>query len=152
MKNNKGQSLFEVVVAISVITLIIVAMIILTTTSIRNNSYSRNKTVASRYSQEAIEWLRGQRDASWPTFYGKTSTIPRYYCFKVSPLTPTWPSAGLCGDSDYINSNTIFKRQLTLTRDPLNGDFIIADVAVSWTDGQGEHKAESVTYFSDWNK
>ena len=60
----KGQSLFEAVVALAISALIIVAVVALVASSIRNASFSRNVTLASRYAQQATEWLRGQRDAN----------------------------------------------------------------------------------------
>lgn len=148
MRHIKGQSLFEVVVAVSVITLIIVAVVILTTTSIRNNSFSRNKTIASRYGQEAVEWLRGQRDADWTIFRNRADTS-LVYCLK----TLSWSLAGPCASSGSEIDGTIFKRQVTFEVISEDGnEYLRADIAIFWLDGQGEHVSESITYFSDWNK
>ena len=67
---NKGQSMFEVVIALFIIAMIIVGVVSLTTVSV-SNSFFKNKTLAGKYSQEAIEWLRSQTKADFTTF--KTS-------------------------------------------------------------------------------
>ena len=57
----KGQSLFEVVFAVAVSALIITAIVILAGNAVSNSTFSRNKALAGRFVQEAIEWLRKER-------------------------------------------------------------------------------------------
>src|SRR4030043_2346790 len=101
-KMEKGQSLFEIVLALAIATLIVVALVALASSAIRNSTFAKNKALATRYSQEATEWLRGERDTNWDIFATKA-------------LTPTWclpslswmsASVGTC-DNEYI-SNTLF--------------------------------------------
>ncbi len=92
----RGQSLFEVFLSLAIVAIIIVALVILASNAIRNSTYSKNKTLATRYSQEAMEWLRGERDASWDNFSDKALAFS-YYCLQ----TLTWAS-GQCGTTQYI--------------------------------------------------
>ena len=71
MKSQSGQSLFELVVAIAISALIIVAMVSLAVNSIQNSNFAKNKALASSYAQEAMEWLRGQRDSGVDAFISK---------------------------------------------------------------------------------
>lgn len=143
----KGQSMFEVVIAIFIMALVIVGVVILATNSISNASFSKNKTLAGRYTQEAIEWLRGQRDADIIVFKTKIATSP--YCLN----TLTW-NAGACGSSEFIidsaTGTTIFKRRVDLTTSLINSKNIIeVTVIVSWDDSKGSHEVRSVTNFTD---
>ncbi|MEK7536253.1 MAG: hypothetical protein AAB559_00540 [Patescibacteria group bacterium] len=140
---NKGQSMFEVVLALFIITLIIVAVVILSTTSISNSLFSRNKTLANKYSQEAIEWLRSQREENFAIFTLAANTP--VYCLNSLAFT----NVGLCLDTEIITA-TIFKRELTFSKSVISGKNIIsATVVTSWSDSKGLHQARAVTNFSD---
>lgn len=146
---NKGQSLFEVVVALAIVTLIVVAIVSLATNSIRNASFARNKTSATRYSQEASEWLRGQRDNDWDIFAARSAATPGIvWCLS----TLSWPgSAGSCGASTYIGE-TLFKREAVLSYpDPADLNNIQADIRTFWVDSQGDHEVKISTYLANWN-
>lgn len=141
MKIISGQSLFEVVVALAVVTLIIIALVALASTSIRNVDFSKNKTLATRYSQEAIEWLRGERDFDFDAFYQKA-------------LTPTWcmdtlvlDDIGQCDTTEVI-AGTIFRREAAFSI--INSANVEAEVNVYWEDAQGLHEVKTVTNFTDW--
>lgn len=142
----RGQSLFEVILAIAVLTLVLVGIVSLATSSVRNSTFSRNKTLGSKYAQEASEWLRSERDKNRDEFILKADAV--YYCLDAL----AWTNLGECSSSEFI-SNTSFIRNLTLTKTMKSGKIVIgADVVVSWQDAQGEHEARSYTYLSDWRE
>jgi hypothetical protein len=147
-KNEKGQSLFEVVLALGVITAITIGIVSLAAGSIRNASFSKNKTLAGRYAQEATEWLRGQRDADFDAFstYVSDNTT---YCLK----SLSWAVNRNCsGDSDKIADTPLF-REVLFSTDPISGKTVIeADIRVYWTDAQGAHEVRSATSFTDWRQ
>jgi hypothetical protein len=149
MKSQSGQSLFEIVLALAITTLIIVAIVALTATSIRNTTFSKNKTLASRYSQEATEWLRGERDTDFDAF--KTRALnSTLYCLPSLSWSPE--IIGACGSGQEI-ANTPFRREISFsTTSVACGDLIEAGVKVYWTDSQGIHEVRSVTCFSDWRE
>ncbi len=147
MKNlEKGQSLFEAIVALAISALIIVAVVSLVSNSIRNSSFSRNKTLASRYAEQATEWLRGQRDSDITTF--SNNALTSTWC--INNLS--WAQSGACGGSDVIQG-TPFSRQVLFSINTVGGkDVIEADVIVFWTDSQGYHEVRSATNFADWRQ
>lgn len=144
-KDEKGQSLFEVVLALAVAALIIIAIVALATISIRNASFSRDQSLTTRYAQEAIEWLRGQRDEDWDAF--ATRALTPLWCFKS--LSWTDAKIGECDSPDFI-SDTIFKREISFTI--LNASNIDTAVKVYWEDAQGLHETKTVTTFTDWRE
>lgn len=146
MKNQQGQSLFEIVLSIAIITAIIVGLISLVVSAIRNATFSRNETQASRYAQETTEWLRQERDHDFDLF-------------KEKSLTPTWClpelvwiKVGNCTDSDVV-TNTSFRREVSFSSSVQSGKTIIeVEVKVTWEDSQGEHQVKTVTSFTDWRQ
>jgi Tfp pilus assembly protein PilV len=140
----KGQSLFEVVFALGVIGIVMVGIVALATTSIRNASFSRNQSVATRYMQEGVEWLREQRDLDWDTF---RSYAGNTWCLNGSPLA-SWGAAGGCGGGTI--SGTIFTREVALSQISVTPPIIEADVTVVWQDAQGLHDARTVTRLTSW--
>jgi len=140
---SKGQSMFEVVLALFIITMIIVAVVILSTNSISNSLFSRSQNQGSRYSQEAVEWLRSQREQNSSDFVVFAATPT--YCLDSLSFT----NIGSCGSTEYITS-TIFVRQLNFSQSISFGKRIVtATVVTYWQDAKGYHEARSVTEFSD---
>lgn len=162
-KNSKGQSLFEIVMALAISTLIITALVILAANAVKNSIYARNKTQATRYSQEATEWLRGERDKDWATVYAKSTvdnsaTCGAEYpsCFCFADLSWTSSTIGKCSDGAEINS-TIFKREIyfnrsTVTISGIDKTILGMLVKVYWVDPQGIHDVRSATSFTDWRE
>lgn len=145
-----GQSLFELTVALGISALIIVALVSLVNNSIQNSNFSKNKTLAATYAQEATEWLREERDSDPATFFDVnvqvSETTPR--CFNDL----TWSRIDACGEGEFI-ANTPFVRQITFSQDPTTlKTVIVADVTVSWKDGTTEHVVTNSTSFSDWRQ
>jgi Tfp pilus assembly protein PilV len=142
----RGQSLFEVVVALAVSALIIVALVSVVSNSIQNSTFSKNKALAATYAQEATEWLRGQRDSDTAAF--GSNVLTPIWCFQ----NLNWNTPGACTDDSKING-TPFIRQGTFVVDTSSGKTIVqTDVTVSWTDSQGLHQVTSATNFSDWRE
>lgn len=142
-----GQSLFEVVVALAISTLVIIAVVSLAALSIRNTNYSKDKVSASKYAQEATEWLRNQRDADFETF--QTNALTSTWCLRNLGFT----QAGICDSSSKI-SETNFYREVTFTNDltPTGETLIEAQVRVYWQDSQGSHEVINSTEFTDWRQ
>lgn len=143
-EHNKGQSLFEVVLALALSTLIIVALVSLVANSIKNSTYSRNKTYATHYTQEASEWLRGQRDGDWDVFSANILCLvpPHVQCLDTLVLG----NCGICDDTEFIGN--IFKREVIFS--DIEADSVTVEVKTYWTDSQGIHEVRSNTILTDW--
>ena len=101
--NERGQSLFEVVIALGISAIVIIALVSLVSNSIQNANFSRDKTLAANYVQEMIEWLRNQRDTDIVTFESETQ-IPQW-CF--TDLSWQLALTNQCSSTDVI-TNTRF--------------------------------------------
>ncbi|MEK7550712.1 MAG: hypothetical protein AAB535_02925 [Patescibacteria group bacterium] len=139
----KGQSLFEVVIALGISAVIITALVALVASSIRNTTFSKDKTVAGSLAQEAVEWLRNQRDQSITTF---RTNAQGTRCLKILG----W--SGACQSGDEI-IGTKFMREAVFTTSQISGKtVIVATVKVYWSDSQGSREVRSVTNFTDWRE
>ncbi len=133
MSKESGQSLVEMIVAIAVMIVVVTALISVTTTSMRNASFSRDQALATKYAQDAIENVRSQRDHlnSWNAFATE--------CIKIN-----------CGT---ILSGVSYPSLFTLACNcgcPAPGDMCEVTVSVSWTDAKGGHKSELKTRLTNW--
>lgn len=141
---NKGQSLFEVVFAIGVSALIITAVVVLASNAVANSTFSKNKALAGRFTQEAVEWLRSERDSDWDTFYANAALTSR--CLP----SLDWSQQGPCGPSDTLTANENFKREATFSVVDISN--VEVKVRVYWEDGRGLHEVSTVTNFTDWRR
>jgi len=140
MKKNQGQSLVEVLVALGISVLVILALAHVTTIAIKNATFSRNQAQATKYAQEAMEWLRSERDKKWIDFANRADVDGRTYCFN----SLAWTN-GSCSTFGLEGS---FKREAVLTKE--SDEQIKADVTVSWQDGEQIHKSKLSSYFTKW--
>lgn len=152
-----GQALFEIIIALGVIAIILVGVVPLATTSVRNSSFSNNNAQATKYVQEAVEWLRRERDRNWNDFVQK-GQVSGSYCL----VSTDWSRPGPCLSTDFISGTTIFLREVNLScfvdspsqstqcSDPLVKG-VKAEVKVWWQDAQAIREVRSVNYFTYWN-
>jgi len=137
--HSPGQSLVEMVVVVGIVMMVMVALVAGATIAVRNTHFSRNQSQAMQLSREVSEWLRGERERGWSQFVSHADAT---YCFN----SLSWGNQGACGSSGLIGS--IFTRQVTLTNQ--GNDKIEVKITTSWTDSNGKHKKEIITYFTKW--
>lgn len=136
-----GQTLFELLVALGIAVLIITGIVLVITLAVRNATFSRNQAEATRYGQEALEWLRSERDQNWDNFFANSD---KTWCL----TSLSWPASALpCSNSDTI-PGTIFLREAQLST--LASDTVEVLIEVSWTDGSGTHLSRLDTTLTDW--
>ena len=157
---NDGQSLFEVVVAVGIISVTLLVIISLTTVSIKNSSLARSKNQARLYSQEALEWLRKERDLSYAGLQSRVG-ISSYCVTDVNDDSP-WSNIGLCDSTsgDSVSNEGVFFREVVLKNPLLPGpsaaiaaqdrNIIIVDVKVYWKVGENTHSVTGSTQLTKW--
>jgi len=135
MKKNSGQSLIEVLASIAVLVIIILSLLVITTISVRNSSFSRNQTLATKYAQEAIEKIRLYRDKNtWKNFVDNCESFS---------LEINQPSTFTIIRDCYLPNN----QSLNCNENQNNCE---VKVTVSWTDNKGTHKSELTTILTNW--
>jgi len=141
-RQQSGQSFFEMLIAVLIVSLVLIALVGLATRSIALTTFSRNKTLANRYAQEVIEWMRGERDTDWALFRGRATTSNNW-CMR----TLAWSSQGVCGTNATIGT-TGFTRDVTFI---LTGpNTVNATIVIRWVDGSGTHESRTSTRYTNW--
>jgi type II secretory pathway pseudopilin PulG len=141
--NISGQSLFEVTVTLMIVSLVVTAIAGLAVLSIKSSSFSRNKTLATRYVQQANEWIRAEKDADWGLFLKNVGNHPDL-CLQ----TLDWEGQPQFCLSNYFIEGTNLMRKVHFYGTSTVGS-VEVDVSVSWTDNNGEHESNSVTYLTN---
>lgn len=139
MKNDSqsGQSLLEILIALSVSVMILSAIAAIVISSLNNTQLTKNQNLANQYAQEGIEVIRKIRDSSWIDF---TSSYPNgRYCLPQGSIVPA--PAGSCSPNVGI-----FVRQIDINHNdsancpPIppppvpNGSSVT--LTTSWADGK----------------
>lgn len=137
-----GQSLVELVVAVSISALIIVALLIGAVVGVRNVQFSRNQSRAMELNREASEWLRTERKLGWSQLWAWGSTSGTTYCFEDLNFN----KSGDCGNDDLIDSK--FRRQGVLKQS--GSDKLEITITTSWQDPMGEHNETITTYLTKY--
>ena len=144
--SSSGQTMLEMVIVLGLIGTVLVALVGIVTVSVRNSNFTRDEAGATRYAQEAMEWVRQERDKNWTNFYAKVG-----YMYCINTPTPVWPSsAGACLVGSRFGSASYW-REVTLTNVGLSGDpRNKVDVAVYWQDSKGIHSSTTTTTLTRW--
>lgn len=113
----KGQILLELLVAIGVIVVTLVAIAQVSTKALSNSSFSNHQSVATGYSIAGMEWIRSQKDLGWVNI-NKTGT----YCLN-----------SLAWNSSCTPIANIYTRTAVLSQIP--GGQVQVVVTVKWWEG-----------------
>lgn len=133
----KGQFLLELVVALAIILLVLLALVRVVITAVKSSNFAKKGAQASSFAQEGMENMRSLRDKSWINFlsyadglsHGLAGQVPSGSC----PMAP--------------NLAETFIRCVKLEYD---GEKVKATLTVSWTDENETHESELISYFTNW--
>src|SRR4030042_1125276 len=115
LKSNQGQSMIEVVIALSLVILVVLGLVKVSVTSINNTAFARDQRTATKYAQEGLENARQCKEENEIAFWNES-------CPELAALT-----------------DTKFTRQITYTQ--IEEGKMQVDVVVSWTDSKGQHES-----------
>lgn len=125
LRLSKGQSVIEVVIALSLVSIIVLALVKVTISSIQNSSFARDQQIATRYAQEGIENARKLKEEKEIEFWSKNGS-----------------------EEETID---IFTRTVTYTPVPGEEDQKMEiQVVVTWEDTKGTHQSDLNTYLTRW--
>lgn len=164
----KGQTLVEVLVALTVGIVVIGALAIATIVSLRNSQFSQNQLLATKLAQEGLDLVRTLRDRDGklsgtigPTNLNRFSDLWSINLAKVTTPTPecdpvfkgyfyfdsvSLPSlrSAACTTLEDILPMKLFGRQVLIEDDDSVTTKKIT-VKVSWTDNSGKHESNLQT-------
>lgn len=125
---NFGFTFIEILIFVTLISLIFITFSALTAVSISRERVNEHKILSTHYSEELREWLRGQKEVDWDTLV--TSKMGTW-CFNIEPVSQ-WPTlSGICTGYDL---NSIYKREAILSVNADNSAVTVL-ITTSWRDG-----------------
>ena len=144
MKNEKGQSLIEILLSLATMVVIITAITYAVISSLKNTEFGKDQNLATQYAQQGLELVRNMRNNDYATF----SSLSGYYCL-AKTCTTLSPNAGDpcgivgalgCGQNvdNYVRQVSVQQYSTTC-----NNTGSRVEVSVAWTDS-GCNKAPSV--------
>lgn len=143
-KSNAGFSMIEVLIAISILSIIFISAAYATSISLSRSKYNQDRILASRYGDELEEWLRGEKETAWSTFVARSAADPGVtYCFNSATIS--WPVSGTCGTTFGLNNR--FLREATLIG---TGTQVTVRITVQWRDASRTYTVPVDTVFSLW--
>ncbi|HSW96775.1 MAG TPA: hypothetical protein VLF89_03040 [Candidatus Saccharimonadales bacterium] len=161
--HSQGQTLVEVLIAVSITVLIVSSMTIAVITALSNTDYSKNQNLATQFAQEGMEIVKQLEGVNYQTL----NSLNGRYCLaqSCSTLTTTTGICGLNTNGNTNNCNTninnnFFIRQIDILPAGSAGakcvNTIQATVSVLWTDGKCTagtycHSEQIVSCFSNVN-
>ncbi len=153
MIKTKGQSLYELMIVVAIVSLVLIGIVSLSTKGLRNASFSADNAEATRYAQEAIEWIRQQRDEGWDNVYNRASTNGETWCLE----NLDWPSnQGDCSFQDIIPNTKFYRKAVLYKINVSNGgadpNQVKAEVEVYWNDSQGRQSVKVSSKFTNWRR
>ncbi len=124
----KGQVLLELVVALGLAMMALVAVVQVTTRSVSLVGYSKRQTESTTYADSAIEWVRNwKKDNGWSSFAAKASAGGTTYCLNDLSWAP---------DTDCkVITGTVYTREATLTTLGANQIQLVVQVSHQETTG-----------------
>ena len=108
-----AQILIELTIALAVAMVAILGLIQSATKSVSNSTFSQNQSQATNNITQAVEWLRNEKNTSWPDFIDHASGLK--YCLN----TLDWNTPNPCADET--------GRNLDIS---VNGDQVTATVSI----------------------
>lgn len=122
-----GFSLIEVLVFTAILGLFFVAAISVATYNLQNMKVQEHKILATRYAEEAVEWVKKEKEDDWSVFITRGSLGGTTYCLD----SLSWSTPASCLDFDL---GLIYKRELLITNSGSPVDQVETTVTVSWQD------------------
>lgn len=147
MRNSKAFSLIEVLVFVSVISVFFVSAAAVVSIILRNMKVTEHKLIGTRYAEEAVEWLRSEKETDWNTFVAHAPlSTGTEYCLN----TLNWSSA----QCNYTMNN-MFKRTVSVSSQQSSDGFkyqVNAEVVVEWQEAGKTYQIPIDTVFSVWEQ
>lgn len=153
MKNNlkKSFSLVEVLVFVSILSIFFIGAAAVTTAALRDMKITQHKIIATRFAEELLEWLRGEKESDWYVFAnnqhaGKCQPT-QSLCFN----SLNWDSA--CAADCTKGLNNLYARSAKFEVDnPLSPTNVDVSIEVSWTELGNTYTIPVKTNLTIWEQ
>lgn len=138
MNTQRGQTLIEILAALSVMAVLLTSITISVLSSLNNATYSKNQNLATQYAQQGMEAVRNLRSVDYTTF----NSLSGSYCLAktCTSLDSSIPSCWTKTSPGACNSNidSYFAREISAPSSSTDCKSSTKEIQaiVSWTDGR----------------
>lgn len=141
----KAQAIIEVLIAVAVTSIALLAVSAMAKRSVSSSGFSTRQTEASNFAQQAIDWIRSRKEVDgWDTLYAKGGACNGCwpaFCFGSVPSDLNHLYSGCSSDGSYI-PGTNYKRRVLIENDivypPAAGvQQVSVKAEVSWIEASG---------------
>lgn len=148
MKFKIGFSLIEVLVFVTILSMFFVMAVTITTFNLRNMKIQEHKILATLYSEEAIEWLKQEKEDDWQLFLTRGTTgSGKNYCLN----SLDWDSGDSdCEDNYALGPPNIFKRVLVISNSGSPADSVSVNLTTSWLENDVEQTVTIKSVLNIW--
>lgn len=142
----KGETLIEVLIALTIAVVVVTAIAVLGVSSLNNAQFIKSQDQSTKYAQEGMEVVRNIRNSDYVSFRNYTGT----YCLGKGQTT-LGAARTSCASK---NIDNVFIRSVLIQQDAGCGvNLARATVRVAWTDGKCAtgvycHKSDLTSCFS----
>ena len=156
-KTEKGFTLIELIVFVTILSTILVTMAGFTVSIHRRLKINSHKVMANFAGENLKEWLNSRRLSNWPELQAMATPVaspPQTYCannqINLSDDISTVFTSGACSNYDGITgiSPQIFKRELSLIKDP--SGTVTSKITVFWLEDGVTYNVVFSSVYSFW--
>lgn len=159
LKKEQGQSLIEVVVALSVASIVITSLLIVVINSLKNAQFAQTQVRATKLASQAIEQIRAVRDRDGIVTFTSASGVTKFSDLWLINMNNAC-SPNPCAFKVNADLSLVQTNQASDTEalgDGLSREVVISDsndshqtektvtVKVRWTDSSGTHESNLQT-------
>lgn len=136
-------TLVEVLVFVTILTLFFITAIVVTTYFLQTMKFQQYKILATHYAEEAIEWLKSEKEKDWEQFSSyDISGNGTTYCFNDLNFN----NLGSC--ENFSLANSLFKRELLIKNIGSPVSQVETIITVYWREKNAENKVFVKSVFS----
>jgi len=142
----KSFSLIEVIIFVSILSIILVSAASIVTVSLQQNKLLINKLKARHYAYQLLEWIKNQKDLDWNSFI--TLGTNKIYCFETEGLA--WGPSVSSGSSCPLLLG-MYRRYAAFKKSGSDGSTQIDVVInISWSELGNTYAVPLHVIFSQW--
>ncbi len=152
-RRTKAFSLIEVLVFVSILSIFFVGAAAVATAALRDMKIIEHKIIATRYSEELLEWLRAEKETDWNVFansgHAGKCQPSETLCFN----TLDWNSG--CNVSCSKGLNNLYGRSVkfqVLPVSPALPTQVTVSIEVSWSELGNTYTIPIKTNFTIWEQ
>jgi type II secretory pathway pseudopilin PulG len=143
-----GFSLIEVLIFITVMSIFFVSAAAVVSVVVKNMKVNEHKILGTRFAQEAVEWLRSEKEIDWNAFSQRAPSSGALAEYCLNSLA--WNSM----PCDY-SLKTLYQRTVTLKSIESVGGYkyqVDVSVLVKWNEPGRSYSIPINTTFSIWEQ